>query len=565
MKRAAPNGCNGNGNGSGDDAKRARTTDASDIDYLRMMLTCPSSEVATMTPVVRARILSERSGGDVFLKREDTQLTFSHHLRWAYTLVSNLSSHEAGVDVIVAAGLGNFPYAVAHSITLLRERLAGGSGSALRLVLVLPRTTSPFQLRQLDALKATLASSTDARSIAVEVAVSGSNQEEALVAARARASQEKTTAPDAAAVHLLQNHDGEEGIGALGSVGVELFAQMPVEPDAIYVAVGSGTHAAALAEYAAMLSPDTTIVAVEAERNTATSAAVKGEERAAPALNHFVEGTAVATPGQLAVSLLKKHAKSVRFVTVTNDEVCAAIKAVFLDTRAILEPAGALAVAGLKKDSEAGSSFPLKGLTAAAVLGSANMEFTALRTVAERCEEGERLVTVELPEAPAAFRKMYAHVYPCPVTEFSYRYSGEDGRNAIVYMSFLPSGKEAGDSVIRGLDAGGFKTQSLGDNEMAKSHARYLVGGRGAPPDERLFQFRFPENTDALRQFLAALPSFVNITLFHYRNHGADFGKVLVGFNVPSQAELSFQKFLADVAYEYTDETLNPVYRLFLR
>eukprot|EP01061_Rhynchopus_euleeides_P038704 TRINITY_DN66397_c0_g1_i1.p1 TRINITY_DN66397_c0_g1~~TRINITY_DN66397_c0_g1_i1.p1 ORF type:complete len:563 (+),score=190.99 TRINITY_DN66397_c0_g1_i1:49-1689(+) len=531
------------------DAKRgAAGPSGPTADYLGMMLKCPAGDVTRQTPLQRARILSEKAQCDVYLKREDTQLGFSQHLRTAYTLVAGLTAEQRRGHV-VATGIGNFAYTVCLACASLGLK-------DLSLTLVLPSTASPLQFEQLAQFR-------EGSDIAIDVITDGVSQTHSHAKALQIVS-ELESAKGSGVVTLLQNTKGDAVIGASGSIAVELFRELPQEADVVYVGVGSGSLAAALAEYAATIHPDTTIVAVEAEGNCAMSQSIaKGElVQITGPLNTFAEGTAVDEPNPQAFGILKKrHAEgTVVFMTVSNDDLCASIKSLFLDTRAILEPSGVLAVAGVKSHALDGR---LKDKTVAAVVGSANMEFTSLRCIAERSEENELLVTVNLPEEIGAFRRMYSNVYPLAVTEFSYRYNA--GGGAVVFMSFQIPDKRTGEAVVQKLNSEGFPCTSLHDNEMAKAHARYLVGGRGAPPDERLFRFQFPENMDALLHFLSSLPPFANITLFHYRNHGADYGKVLVGFDIPTESEIQFQTFLATVSYDYTDETSNPVYRLFLR
>eukprot|EP01064_Diplonema_japonicum_P038388 TRINITY_DN927_c5_g1_i1.p1 TRINITY_DN927_c5_g1~~TRINITY_DN927_c5_g1_i1.p1 ORF type:complete len:546 (+),score=52.11 TRINITY_DN927_c5_g1_i1:74-1711(+) len=503
-------------------------------DYLAMILTAPVTDITTSTPLQKATVMSEAAGCEVYIKREDMNPGFGHQIRAAYVMVSGLTHKQrANGSVIYSSGLGNFN----ECIGLACQRL----NVAAKVYFVCPLTTPVKTLKELGEMKGNF-----------EVVKIGSDANESAEHAAKSVKNEKRPAV------YLNPFNSPEPIAGLGTVGVELFRQAS-KPDTIYVGVGTGSLLAALVEYSGAIHPGVEIVGVEAVDNTTMSSCIeKGYITPLNSpLNHFVEGTAVLTPNTHAFDILRNTATSFRMITVSNDEICAAIKAIFTDTRSILEPAGALAVAGLKKDVK-------KGKKCVAVLGSANMEFAMLRTVAERCEEKELLVTVDLPEEKGAFRKMYELVYPNQVTEFSYRFNGGTSP-AKIFMSFQSGSKESGDKVVAALNSAGFKTLALCDNEMAKSHARYLVGGQGAPPDERLYRFIFPENSEALKTFLSALPSFINITLFHYRNHGADFGKVLVGFDVPPEEEMSFQNFISNVAYEFEDETTNPVYRLFLR
>eukprot|EP01063_Lacrimia_lanifica_P020433 TRINITY_DN27746_c0_g1_i1.p1 TRINITY_DN27746_c0_g1~~TRINITY_DN27746_c0_g1_i1.p1 ORF type:complete len:559 (+),score=179.48 TRINITY_DN27746_c0_g1_i1:49-1725(+) len=508
-------------------------------DYLGAMLVTPAGDIATQTPVSHARILSGKLSSDVYFKREESQVGFSHCVRSAYAMVAALTAEERAKG-IVASGLGNFGYGVAVSCQKL--------GITSKLTVVVPKSTPAVLLKQLkwDTISA----------VDLSVIVEGCDAHEAATEAEELAGATGAT--------LLVPYRGVAAVAGMGSLATEIF-QQKMDVDVIYVSVGYGNAAAALLEYVASIHPRVRIVAVEAQDNHAFSRAVKStaSDPDAPyhgALNHFVDGTATAVVNPHAVAIARKRPDHLRFITVSNDEVSAAIKAVFLDTRTVLNPTGALAVAGAKKDALAGK----KSLV---VLGSSNLEFNTLRTIAERCEESETLVHLRLPEEKGAFKKMYSVVYPRAVTEFSYRFN-KDSNAANVFMSFQDPDPASATAVIKALNAAGYPSQCLSDDELAKSHARYLVGGRGAPPDERLIQFSFPQGPEALSRFLDVLPSFASITLFHYRNHGADFGKVLVGFDVPCDEELQFQTFLSTLRsnnYEYTDETTNPVYRLFLR
>eukprot|EP01060_Flectonema_neradi_P036744 TRINITY_DN7166_c0_g1_i1.p1 TRINITY_DN7166_c0_g1~~TRINITY_DN7166_c0_g1_i1.p1 ORF type:complete len:626 (+),score=95.01 TRINITY_DN7166_c0_g1_i1:99-1976(+) len=502
-------------------------------DYLARMLTSKAQDMAKVTDVGKAIVTSEKLGLDVYYKREDTQVTFSHHLRTAFSLVAGLSAEER-TRPIVAAGIGNFVQGIAVSFKHLNIPMDS-------LTLVIPQTAAGIQLTRL-------------KEFTCKTVIHGADVFEAEAEARKLASQQQGK--------TLQMTVGGTAIESQGTIAVELLRQL-ADIKTIYVGVGSGALLASVVSYVSQIHPDITVVGVEATGNNSLSRSLSQGKLLTidTPLNHFVEGTATPIANNCAFDILSEH-KQHRIITVTDDEVCAAIKTVFNDTRAILEPAGALAVAGLKQ--EASKNMISKQGKVVAILGSANMEFNTLRSIAERCEETEHLVTVSLPEEKGSFKQMYSHIYPSQVTEFSYRFNDSNER-AIVFMSFqAPTKKDAEDLVGR-LNKGGFRTNLLTDNEMAKSHARYLVGGRGAPRDERLIRFSFPENTEALSVFLSSLPEFINITLFHYRNHGADFGKVLVGFDVPIDQELGFQQFLTNVNHEHIEETTNAVYRLFLR
>ncbi|KAJ9449072.1 hypothetical protein DIPPA_30908 [Diplonema papillatum] len=530
-------------------------------DYLRMILTCPIHDVSKASGITKAVVLSEVFPKyEVFLKREDNHAgIFSHHLRTGYAFVRQLTEEQKR-GAIVVSGHGNFTQAVAHA--LLHEGLYSD-----RVFLYVSKSTPRLLCRHLHDFQESLPSK-------AHIVIDGRDLDEAAALAAEKA--EAT-----GGVHI-NPFDGITPIAALGSIGVEIFRQIP-HVGRLYIGVGTGAMFAAILEYAAHIHPDIEIVGIEAQGNqTFSTLALSGPDRAgivesSAKRNHFVESTALDGPNGHALNIVRHHlaragagVPAVRFLSVDDDDVCSAIKSVFLDTRSILEPAGALAVAGMKQDlaresaARAGEPAGTPPATVAAVLSGANIEFNLLREVAQRCEENEVLVSVTLPEEKGSFRKMYEQVTPCSVTEFSYRYSSAK-QDAMVIMSFEASDAKVGEEVVQKLNASGFRAEVLTNNAMAKEHARYLVGGRGAPPDERLLQFSFPETTGALSLFLAELPGFVNITLFHYRNHGSDFGKVLVGFDVPVREEVSFQNFLTTVSYAFVEETTNPVYRLFLR
>ncbi|MGA7992775.1 MAG: threonine ammonia-lyase, biosynthetic [Thermoanaerobaculia bacterium] len=499
-------------------------------EYLERILTARVYDVAVETPLDPAPLLSRRTGHTVLLKREDLQPVHSFKLRGAYNRMSRLSPAALRRGVI-AASAGNH----AQGVALAAKHLGCPA------TIVMPVTTPRIKV---DAV----------RSRGARVVLTGDSYDEACAHARRMARAEKRT--------FVHPYDDPDVIAGQGTIGMEILRQHPGGVDAIFVAIGGGGLAAGVAAYVKRISPGTQIVGVEPVDSDAMARSLKAGRRVR--LEHvglFADGVAVKQVGKETFRLCRDLLDEV--VRVDADAICGAIKDVFEETRSILEPAGALSVAGLKAWAERRRT---RGKTLVAVACGANMNFDRLRHVAERAELGERreaILAVTIPERPGSFREFCAVVGRRNITEFNYRYA--DARDAHVFVGVEVEKPGQTQALLAVLRKKGLPALDLSDNEMAKLHVRHLVGGRApAAHDERLFRFEFPERPGALLNFLDHLRSDWNISLFHYRNHGADYGRVLAGIQVPKKDDAKFRRFLAELGYRHQDETKNPAYRLFL-
>jgi threonine dehydratase len=499
-------------------------------DYLERILAARVYDVAIETPLEAAPGLTRRTGNTVLLKREDLQPVFSFKLRGAYNKMCRLPRRALKRGVI-AASAGNH----AQGVALAAAKLGCSA------TIVMPVTTPRIKV---DAVA----------SRGARVVLLGDSYDEAYAEARRLARKERRT--------FIHPYDDRDVIAGQGTIGMEILRQRPAGIDAVFVAVGGGGLIAGVAAYVKRLSPGTRVVGVEPVDADAMHRSLKAGRRVRlPRVGLFADGVAVRQVGRENFRLCQELVDEV--VLVDTDAICAAIKDVFEDTRSILEPAGALAVAGLKTWTERRS---VKGRTLVAIACGANMNFERLRHVAERAELGERreaILAVTIPERPGSFREFCAVVGPRNITEFNYRYA--DAVNAHVFVGVEVENESQTRALLAALRRHGLPALDLSDNEMAKLHVRHLVGGR-APmaKDERLFRFEFPERPGALMMFLNRMRSDWNISLFHYRNHGADYGRVLAGIQVPRKDSPKFRRFLKDLGYRHWDESRNPAYRLFL-
>jgi threonine dehydratase len=497
---------------------------------LREILASRVYEVVNETALDVAPRLSRRLDNHVLLKREDTQPIFSFKIRGAYNRIARLTSEERSRGVI-AASAGNHAQGVAFSARRL----------GIRAVIVMPRTTPEIKV---DAVKA----------LGAEVVLVGDRYAEAQQHAERLARE--------TGLVFVHPFDDPLVIAGQGTVAVELLRQAPADLSAVFVPVGGGGLIAGIASYVKALRPDIDVFGVEPFEADAMACSIEAGRRVRlDDVGIFVDGVAVQQVGALTFPIAQATVTEV--LRVSNDEVCAAIKDIFDDTRTIVEPAGALALAGLKSYVTARG---VRGRRLAAVLSGANMNFDRLRFVAERAELGEgreALLAVTIPERPGAFRAFCAALGACVVTEFNYRLSGRD--QAEIFVGIATATRHDGDELAARLREQGYETADLSGNETAKLHVRHMVGGRtphvGA---ERLCRFEFPERPGALMQFLDTLGGRWNISLFHYRNHGADFGRVLAAFEVPDGERGAFDAFLSGLGYHYTVEEGNEAYRRFL-
>ncbi|MBP7777086.1 MAG: threonine ammonia-lyase, biosynthetic [Acidobacteria bacterium] len=497
---------------------------------LQDILTSRVYDVARETPLDVAPRLSRRCGREVLLKREDLQPVFSFKLRGAYNKIAHLTAAERARGVITASA-GNHAQGVAFSSRKL----------GLRAVIVMPQTTPQIKV---DAVK----------DMGAEVVLSGDSY------ADAQAHCDSIVA--GTGMVFVHPFDDPLVIAGQGTVGAEILRHSQDRLSTVFVPVGGGGLIAGIAGYLKAVRPDVRVVGVEPFEADAMYRSLEAGTRVR--LDHvgiFADGVAVREVGARTFPIVQQTVDEI--VRVTNDEICAAIKDVFDDTRSVMEPAGALAVAGMKVWAGRGGA---GGQSLVAVLSGANMNFDRLRFVAERAEVGEAreaLLAVTIPERPGGFREFCGAMGRRVVTEFNYRLNGRD--QAHIFVGVATESREDGRALAASLNARGYTTEDLTDNEMAKLHVRHMVGGH-APGvrHERLCRFEFPERPGALTGFLDKLAGRWNISLFHYRNHGADFGRVLAGFEVEDQDLAAFTSFLDGLGYAYAAERANPAYTFFL-
>ena len=511
---------------------RAKTTHP---DYLKKILTAKVYDVAVETGLDPARSLSRRLGNSVLLKREDQQPVFSFKLRGAYNKMVHLAPEQLARGVICASA-GNHAQGVALSAKKL----------GCRAVIVMPVTTPKLKI---DAVLA----------LGGEVVLHGDSYTDAHGHALGLQAAQGLT--------FVHPFDDPDVIAGQGTIAMEILRQHQGAIDAIFVAIGGGGLISGVASYIKAVRPEILVIGVQTRDSDAMLRSVRAGKRVTLSdVGLFSDGTAVKLVGEETFRLTKKLVDD--FVVVDTDEVCAAIKDVFQDTRSILEPAGALGVAAIKQYA---TQHKLKGKTFVAITCGANMNFDRLRFVAERAEFGEQreaLFAVTIPEERGSFKRFCGLLGPRAVTEFNYRMS--DATVAHVFVGVAIAKRDEADKIERNFVRHGFATVNLTDDELAKAHVRHMVGGRvggasGLAADERLFRFVFPERPGALMRFLSSLHPSWNISLFHYRNQGADYGRILVGIQVPQEDDAAFTAFLTALAYPCTEETGNPVYQLFLR
>ncbi|EEY45182.1 threonine ammonia-lyase, biosynthetic [Vibrio mimicus] len=505
-------------------------TNQTGADYLRQILRSPVYEVANVTPLQTMPRLSARIGNQVQIKREDRQPVHSFKLRGAYNMVSHLSEDQKAAGVI-AASAGNHAQGMALSGTKL----------GIKTTIVMPRTTPDIKVEAV-------------RGFGGEVLLHGSNFDEAKAEAERLAKEQGYT--------FVPPFDHPLVIAGQGTIGMEMLQQNG-HLDYIFVPVGGGGLAAGVAVLVKQLMPEIQVIAVEPEDSACLKAALDaGKPVVLDQVSMFADGVAVKRIGDETFRLCQQYIDG--HVTVSSDEICAAVKDIFEDTRAIAEPSGALALAGLKKFAE---QQQLKGKQLGTVLSGANTNFHGLRYVSERCELGEKregLLAVTIPERKGAFFDFCQIIGNRAVTEFNYRYSDDQLANIFVGVR-LVGGPDELKSIIHELRQSGYPVQDLSDDEMAKLHIRYMIGGRPSKPlTERLYSFEFPEYPGALLKFLSMLGTHWNISLFNYRNHGADYGRVLCGFELDTPDLGRFSEHLVELGYRYKDETDNPAYRFFL-
>ena len=524
-------------------------------DYLKKILTARVYDVAHETPLEPARALSRRLHNTVLLKREDQQPVRSFKLRGAYNKMAQLTPDQLKKGVICASA-GNHAQGVALSASKL----------GTRAVIVMPTTTPQVKV---DAV----------RSFGGEVVLFGESYSDAYGHA--------LTLQDKQGLTFVHPFDDPDVIAGQGTIAMEMLrqvqtlgadkaaksgnkarAQDSMALDAVFVAIGGGGLISGVANYIKAVDPRIKVIGVQMNDSNAMMQSVAAKKRVTLAdVGLFSDGTAVKLVGEETFRVARGLVDE--FIAVDTDAVCAAIKDVFVDTRSIVEPAGALAVAAIKQYV---ATHKTKGETYAAILCGANMNFDRLRFVAERAEVGEEreaLFAVTIPEERGSFKRFCELIGALPggprnVTEFNYRIS--DSAKAHVFVGLTTKGKGESSKIANGFSKQGFQTLDLTHDELAKEHIRHMVGGHSAlAHDERLLRFVFPERPGALMKFLSLMRPGWNISLFHYRNQGADYGRILVGLQVPKAEDKAFAQFLHTLDYPYVEETANPVYRMFLQ
>ena len=488
-------------------------------------------DVAKETPLEHANRLSHRFNNAIYFKREDLQAVFSFKLRGAFNKMFQLSDAEKKRGVVTASA-GNHAQGIALS----------GSTLGVETLIVMPEVTPDIKVQAVKAFGGT-------------PLIKGANFDEASAYAQALVKSKGYT--------FIHPFDDLDVIAGQGTIGMEILKQHPDPIDVVFVAIGGGGLASGVGSYIKHLYPETRIIGVEHEEAPTMYQAFKHNRRVTlDRVGVFADGAAVKVVGKHTFEIARKVVDEI--ILVSTDETCAAIKDMFEDTRTLLEPAGALSIAGLKKYVQRDK---VQDQQLIAVTSGANINFDRLRHVAERAalgEQGEALLAVTIPEKAGSFRAFCHAIGQRAITEFNYRYA--DNKNAQVFAGVkLTQGKAERMALLAELRQQQYSVIDLSDNEVAKVHLRFMVGGHAqGVENELLYRFRFPESPGALLHFLSCIGNTWNISLFHYRNHGSDFGRVLVGIQVPLKEQAAFNHFLENLAYDYWDETDNPAYQRFL-
>jgi threonine dehydratase len=500
--------------------------------YIKRILDARVYDVARETPIDEAVLMSSRFGNRVWLKREDLQPIFSFKLRGAYNKMVQLSDEQRACGV-VAASAGNHAQGLAMAAAKM----------GVKATIVMPRTTP---LIKVDAV----------RNRGARVILHGDSFEEA--DARAR---QLVTDKNLVYVHPF---DDPDVIAGQGTIGMEIVRQHQGQLDALFVPVGGGGLIAGVAAYVKYVWPKTRIIGVEPEDAACLKLALeRGRRDSLSEVGLFAEGVAVAQIGKEPFRIIRDTVDEV--ITASTDEMCAAIKDIFEDTRSIAEPAGALALAGMKKYIERTG---VRNQQLLAIVSGANTNFDRLRYISERTEIGEKreaVISVTVPECPGSFRTFCSAMGRRNITEFNYRYADSGSAQVFVGLSVVPGGDDLSELLLS-LSKKGYEAEDMTNNEMAKLHVRHMVGGHApvAADNERVYRFEFPERPGALLKFLSGLGKRWNISMFHYRNHGAAYGRILVGLQVAGGELGELEKTLQQINYRYWDETDNRAYQLYL-
>ena len=500
-------------------------------EYITLIDEAKVYDVASKTPLALASNLSARLGNRIFMKREDLQPVFSFKLRGAYNKLATLP--QAALDAgVICSSAGNH----AQGVALAAQR------KDVRAVIVMPNTTPTIKI---DAVRA----------LGGDVILHGDTYDDAYAHARELEQEQGLT--------FIHPFNDPAVIAGQGTIGRELLEQLEEDVQAVFVPIGGGGLIAGIAAYVKGKRPDIKIIGVQPEDSAAMKESLAAGELIT--LDHagiFADGVAVRRVGDETFRLCQQLVDEI--VTVDTDQICAGIRDVFEDTRSIVEPAGALAIAGAKKYIAASN---IQDQAFVVINCGANVDFDRLRHIAERAAVGEQremLLGVEIPEEPGSFRKFCEAIGRRGITEFNYRYS--DSKKAHIFVGVeLRHGADEHAELIENLTRLGFPLADLSDNEMAKLHVRHMVGGSAAKiENERIFRFEFPERPGALLDFLKAIGTDWNISLFHYRNHGSDYGRILAGIQVPDKESDELEAHLTDLGYTYSEESDNPAYTMFL-
>ena len=502
-------------------------------DYLKKILTARVYDVAVESACDRAPFLSQRLDNHIWLKREDQQPVYSFKNRGAYIKVAQLSDEELKRGVI-AASAGNH----AQGLALAAEKLG------IKATIVMPCTTPEIKVKSVKARGA-------------KVVLYGDAFDDAYAHSQKLVDEKGLT--------YIHPYDDPYTIAGQGTIGMEILRQLQNQPDVVFVPVGGGGLAAGVAAYVKAIAPEVKVIGVESTESACLAAALAAGDRVIlPEVGIFADGVAVAQIGEYTWEICKDHIDEV--ITVTSDELCAAVKDAFDDTRAVCEPAGALAVAGVKRYVEREQC---QGQHLVAILSGANVNFDRLRYISEVAEIGEGreiILAVTIPEQAGSFQRFCSLLNKRPITEFNYRY-GDDHQAQIYVGVKVGAETDARLQLLSELREQQYSVEDLTDNEIAKYHVRHMVGGHGPESlaDERVYRFEFPERPGALLGFLKKLGKRFNISLFHYRNHGAAFGRVLVGLQVPEEQIHQLEGYVIELGYRFYDETDNIAYQRFLR
>jgi threonine dehydratase len=501
-------------------------------NYVKMILRAPVYDVARETPLDEAPGVSRRVNNRVWLKREDMQPVFSYKIRGAYSLMSSLSPAQLQKGVITASA-GNHAQGVALAAQVLETTAT----------IVMPKTTPEIKIAA-------------ARQLGAEIVLHGNTYDEASERAHVMASERALT--------YVPPYDHPLVIAGQGTVAMEILRQHTRPLDAIFVPVGGGGLIAGVAAYVKELTPETRVIGVEPEEAASMKRSLEAGHRVVlDRIGIFADGAAVRQVGEETFALTQRYVDEV--MTVSNDEICAAVKDIFEDTRSIAEPAGALALAGLKQYVEREGT---TGAEFVAILSGANVNFDRLRHIAELAELGEQrevLIGATIPERQGSFREFCHALGPRLITEFNYRFTHPEHAQVFAGVKVKDRDVERR-NLLSNLSDKGYQPIDMTDNEVAKMHVRFMVGGHSAGLEhERLLRVEFPERPGALLHFLSHLGDRWNISLFHYRNHGAAYGRVLIGVQVPPDDENRFDDMLTELDMPYEDESNNPAYRLFLQ